>query len=317
MRRLTAGSLHGIWAGVTLAWNKQYRFDEGIYAQNIERIIAAQVHGIYTTGSTGEFYALEFDEFCQMVDIQAELCARAGMPLQIGCNADATHRVIRMLEYVAAKPEVGAAQVVVPYWMELTDRELVQFFRDLYAACPDLPLVHYNVPRAKRFLHGDDYLRILEVAPSLIGVKYTTPGSHFDEFQEDMRLTPGLSYFLGEGLLVSGMQLGARGCYSSLVLTNPRFMLDMYELAQAGRWDEAMVMQKRAAQFFVEVGQFIAERGEGDSDPIYDKGVSVAAGCLLGHQRCRPPYIGWSDETIVALRAWLAQKYPELIYQGG
>ena len=125
MSRLTAESLHGIWAGVTMVWNEQYRFDEQTYAQNVERTIAAGVHGIYTTGSTGEFYALEFEEFCLMVDIEAELCGRAGIPLQIGCNADATHKILRMLEYTAGKPEVGAAQVALPYWMRLSDRELL------------------------------------------------------------------------------------------------------------------------------------------------------------------------------------------------
>ncbi len=315
MSRLTADSLEGIWAGVPLPWDEEYQFEEDVYARDIQRTIAAGVHGIYTTGSTGEFYALEFQEFCQMVDIEVGLCGPAGMPLQIGCNADNTAKVIRMLEYVASKPEVDAAQVVVPYWMELNDRELVQYFQDLHNACPDLPLVQYNGPRAKRFLHGDDYLRILEVAPNLIGVKYTTADVHFGHLQEDIRQTPQLSYFVGEGLLVSAMQLGARGCYSSLVLTNPDFMLEMYELAQTGRWNEAVTMQQRAAQFFVESEQFIAERGEGDCDPVYDKGLAVAAGYFLEHQRCRPPYIGWSDETVAALRTWLEERYPELIYR--
>ncbi len=316
MSRLTADSLRGIWAGVTMVWDEQYAFDEETYAQNIERTIAAGVHGIYTTGSTGEFYALEFEEFCRMVDIDAELCGRAGMPLQIGCNADATSKIIRMLQYVAGKPEVGAAQIALPYWMRLNERELLQFFGDLYSACSDLPLVNYNLDRAGRFLHADDYLRILQVAPNLIGMKYTAAGSLFDQLQEDICRTPQLSYFVGEDLLVSAMQVGARGSYSSVVLTEPHFMLEMYELAQAGRWEEALSLQQRVGQFFFEMEEFIAEHGEGDSAPVYDKGVSVATGCLLGHQRCRPPYIGWNDETIVDLRAWLEQKYPELIYRG-
>jgi hypothetical protein len=48
-----------------------------------------------------------------------------------------------MLEYVATKPAVGAAQVTLPYWMALSDHELVGFFRDLHQACPNPPLVHW------------------------------------------------------------------------------------------------------------------------------------------------------------------------------
>jgi len=314
MSRLSADQVRGIWAGITLSWDEKYRLDEETYAANIQRMIDAKVHGLYTTGSTGEFYALEYDEFCRMVDIEVELCGNAGMPLQIGCCSDATAKTLRLLEYAADKPQVGAAQVVLPYWMELTDREVLQFFKDLYQACPDIPLVHYNIPRAKRFLHGPDYLRILEVAPNLIGVKYTFAGSHFGQLQSDLNLTPQLSYFVAEDLLVSAMLLGARGSYSSLIATNPKFMLEMYGKAESGQWEAAIAMQRRVALFGEKLESQFAECDEGGIDPVADKGLAVAAGCYLGHQRCRPPYIGWKDETVSRLRTWLKTNHPEFVY---
>ena len=314
MERLTAETLTGIWAGVTMSWDDHFRFDEETYARNIERMIAVKVRGIYTTGSTGEFYAINYDEFCRMVDIQADLCGRAGMPLQIGCCSDTTGKTIRLLEYAASKKEVGAVQVNLPYWMELTDQEVLHFFKDLFSACPDIPIVHYNIPRAKRFLNGSNYRQILKVTPSLIGVKYTFAGIHFAQLQQDLLLNPGLSYFIGESLLVSAMLLGARGCYSSLVATNPNFMLEMYGLAKSGQWRKATHMQQREANFLAEVDRFIEERQEGGIDPVADKGLAVAAGCFLGHQRCRPPYIGWSNETVLALREWLKVNFQEFVF---
>jgi len=314
MSRLTAEQVRGIWAGVTMSWDEKYKFDEEIYAQNVKRAITAKVHGVYTTGSTGEFYAIEFDEFCRMVDIQAELCGHASMPLQIGCCTDATHKTIRLLEYAASKKEVGAVQVNIPYWLKLNDRELLQFFKDLYTACPDMPLIHYNIPRAKRFLVGEHYLRILEVAPSLIGVKFTFAGSHFGDLQSAIMMTPGLSYFVAEELLASAMMLGARGSYSSLVSTNPKFMLDMYSKAEAGLWDEAIKMQQHISRFCADAAGFVQQRNEGIIDPVFDKGLGVASGCVLGHQRCRSPYIGWQDENVAAMRAWLQANHPEFLH---
>jgi len=316
MNRLTADQVRGIWAGVTLSWDENFVLEEEIYAKNIERTIAGGVHGVYTTGSTGEFYVLDFDEFCTMVDIVAEVCGKAGMPLQIGCCSDATHKTIRLLEYAAGKKEVGAAQINIPYWMELTDRELLQFFKDLNSACPETPLVHYNIPRAKRFLNGDDYLKILEVAPNLIGVKYTFAGSNFGALQTSILKTPQLSYFVAEDMLVSAMMLGARGSYSSLIATDPAYMLDMYAKAEAGQWEEAIKMQQNASKFFTDATEFISQRGEVVIDPVFDKGLAVASGCLLGHQRCRPPHLGWSDETITVFRQWLQENYPEFLFKG-
>ena len=195
MERLTFETLSGIWAGVTMAWDENDKLDLDAYVANTEAMCREAVGGIYTTGSTGEFYALDLDEFKEMVDIQADICGRFGKPLQIGCCSDNTRQTLRYLEYAAGKPEVGAAQVAIPYWMELSDRELLQFFKDLHSACPDMPLVHYNIPRTKRFLNAPDYLRILEVAPNLIGVKYTFAGSHFGQLQDSIMITPNLSYF--------------------------------------------------------------------------------------------------------------------------
>lgn len=313
MGRLTANDIKGIWAGVTMSWDEQYCFDEASYRQNTEDIIRAGAYGVYTTGSTGEFYALNFDEFKLMVDIQAELCGKHGTPLQIGCCSDDTRDTLQLFEYAAGRPEVGAAQIAIPYWMELTDREILQFFKDLYSACPDLPLVHYNIPRAKRFLGGGDYLRILEVAPSLVGVKYTFAGSHFGALQDAIMATPQLSYFVGENLLPSAMMLGARGTYSSIIFTDPQVTLRMYEKAAAGQWEEAIAMQQEITRFINDSAAFIEARGEGTMDPVFDKGLAVAAGCAVGSQRTRAPYIGWSDETVLALRAWLKENYPQFL----
>jgi len=313
-RITTADELRGIWAGMTMSWDENDSFDEVNYRINTERMCRAGVHGIYTTGSTGEFYALDFDEFCRMVDIQVEICSRYNIPLQIGCCSDYTLKTIKLLEYVASKPYIGVAQVNIPYWMKLNDRELLEFFKDLFNACPNLLLVHYNVPRTKRFLQGADYLRILEVAPTLIGVKYTFAGTYFSQLQGAIMMTPQLSYFVSEDLLSSAMMLGARGSYSSLVCTNPEFILTMYDHAVNGRWVEAINMQKIAHKFFSDVESFIRNRGESTIDPVFDKGLAVASGCVAGSQRTRAPYIGWSDETVASLREWLQQHYPQFVF---
>jgi dihydrodipicolinate synthase/N-acetylneuraminate lyase len=314
MKRLTGGTLHGIWAAVPMSWDEADQLDEASYRANIGRLCGAGVHGVYTSGSTGEFYALDFAEFRRMVDIQAEICGRLGIPLQIGCNADCTRKTLQLLEYAAGKPEVGAVQVVLPYWMELTDREMLRFFQDLHRACPEMPLVHYNVARAKRFLNGADYLRILDVAPNLIGVKYTQAVNNFGALQEALRQTPQLAYFVQEKMLASAMMLGARGCYSALIATNPAFVLTLYEHAAAGRWPAAIAMQRQVDLFHADLFAFLAGRGEGRIDPVIDKGLSIASGFAAGSQRTRAPYLGWADQTVQELRAWLQERYPQFVY---
>jgi hypothetical protein len=73
-------------------------------------------------------------------------------------------------------------------------------------------------------------------------------------------------------------------------------------------------MQKHASQFFTEVFEFVNQRNEGFIDPVFDKGLGVASGCVLGHQRCRPPYVGWEDKTVIELRTWLKTNHTEFLH---
>lgn len=45
----------GPWAGLPVAWDEQYRFDEDAYRADVARCCEAGVPGVYTAGTTGEF----------------------------------------------------------------------------------------------------------------------------------------------------------------------------------------------------------------------------------------------------------------------
>jgi len=314
MAKLTADAVRGIWAALPLSWDDRDRLDEDVYRANAERIARAGVHGVYTTGSTGEFYALDLAEFRRMVDIVDEVCGRLGVPLQIGCSAAATRETLALAEYAASRPHVGGLQIALPFWMELEDREVLAFFRDVTRAVPHASLIHYNVPRAKRFLLGPDYVRVREAAPGLVGVKFTMAGTNFDSLQAAVRMNPGISFLVGENLLAAGMLVGARGSCSSMVFTDPSFMISFYEKAAAGRWEEAMAMQSVVSRFYEELFPFVTGRGEGLIDPVFDKGLAIASGCLAGSPRTRAPYLGWSDATVAAVRSWLRERYPQFLH---
>jgi len=98
------------------------------------------------------------------------------------------------------------------------------------------------VPRG--FSSGRTISGILEVCPTLIGIKFTYAGSHFsvlqESIQESIKATPQLSYFAAENLLASVMQIGAKGSYSSLVYLIPQVVLELYEKAEGGEWNKEL-----------------------------------------------------------------------------
>ena len=56
---LTRDDLKGPWAGLPVAWDENLGFDEKAYRTDLERACKTGVPGVYTAGTTGEFYAME------------------------------------------------------------------------------------------------------------------------------------------------------------------------------------------------------------------------------------------------------------------
>jgi len=310
--KLRDGKLEGIWAGLPTMFNADWSLDMGAMETNIKRMLEAGAQGIYLLGSTGEFYAMEFEEFKQLADLLVKTTAGSGVPVAMICGSPVTRTTLRQLQYLR-KAGVTAGQLVIPYWMDLTERELMQFFKDVHTTVPDLPIIHYNVPRTKRFLLGPDYVKVRERMPNLAAVKFTYAGSHFGDLQEAIRLNPDLKFLVAENLLVSGMQIGARGSCSSIVYTNSKFVLKMYRLAKEHKWDEAVLMQARIDGFYAELSAILAKLDEGEIDPVADKGLGLASGGLVGHPRTRAPCVGWSEDSVQAVRAWLMKDFPEFV----
>ncbi len=83
---LTRQNLHGIWVAIATPFDDHYCLDEAAFRENIRRLHAAGIHGIYTTDSDGEFYAIELDEFKRIVDVFADETQRLGFPTIAACR---------------------------------------------------------------------------------------------------------------------------------------------------------------------------------------------------------------------------------------
>ncbi|MCD6059301.1 MAG: dihydrodipicolinate synthetase [Thermomicrobiales bacterium] len=100
---LTRSNLHGVWAAIATPFDDDDRFDGEVLRENMRRLHAAGVHGIYTTDSDGEFYAIEFDEYQRIVDVFSEEAYRLGVPTQVGVTWSNTQGIVDRLRYAAVR----------------------------------------------------------------------------------------------------------------------------------------------------------------------------------------------------------------------
>jgi len=306
---LTRESWTGPWAGLPVAWSDDDRFDEPVYRADVARCCAAGIPGVYTGGTTGEFYALEFDEFREVARATVDECRRHGTPAMIGVTATSTRGAAKRAEFAA---EIGAdaIQTALPFWMPVGDSQVIPFFRDVASACGGLPLSVYETARAKRTLTLEQHRALHEAVPRYLMVK-ATAGTLGATAEGCAALSEFVNVFVGENLWGPLGPRGARGSCSSMVYWNPRVILAAWSLVARRDWTALEHWNGRIAALH----QFLVGRfgPEGLTDTAYDRLGGVASGFLKTSLKSRGPYPSANESCVAALRAWYRDHFPEML----
>lgn len=306
---LTFNDLKGIYAGLPLPWKEDGSLDEKVFSETISRLADYGVHGIYNGGSTGEFFAMDFELFKQTTDILVDTLKGKNVFTQVGIGALTTEGIVKRGHYAIEKG-VDGLQVAFPWYYKIDDDEAVELYKDLSKEFGNFPLIHYNSERCKRKL--DKYLlsEICSAYPNLIGVKYTS--FEINDFKKYTSNFPKVSFFVGTPWLVTFIQqANARGSYDVLVYMNPPMILNMYELSAKGKFEEAFPIQEKLQKFYMIVDElgFLSY-----SDSAIDRCIGLSTGFLKGYNcKIKKPYKSIPEEMLEELKRRVANELPELL----
>ncbi|NHC34500.1 4-hydroxy-tetrahydrodipicolinate synthase [Scytonema millei] len=149
-------------------------------------LVAQGSDALVVCGTTGESPTLSWDEEYQL--FQVVIKAVAGKALVIaGTGSNSTQEAIAATQK-AAKIGVHGSLQVVPYYNKPPQAGLFKHFQAIAQACPDLPMVLYNIPgRTGQNLLPQTVAR-LSAIDNIVGIKEAT-GS-LDQASEISRMTP-------------------------------------------------------------------------------------------------------------------------------
>lgn len=214
---------------------------------NIEHLVAAGVHGIVPTGSTGESATLSFEEHEQVVGAAIE-AVDGKVPVLAGTGSNNTAEALR---FTRAAKDAGAdgALLISPYYNKPNRAGLVAHFTKL--ADLDLPTVLYNVPgRTGQNLEPG---LVIELAahPNIVGIKEASGNvgqvSQIIEgtLDEEFTVISG-----DDNLTLPILALGGGGVISVAANVEPARMVRLHEAFTAGDWTAALELHYELSPLF-------------------------------------------------------------------
>ena len=126
-----------------------------------DRLIAAGIHGLVCTGTTGEFTTLTDAEYKQVIKGYVD-AAKGRVPVIAGVGALSTAKAIELAQY-SESVGADAIMLVPPFYDPLSFDALKVFMKDV-AESISIPIVYYNVPGATGIsLNADQIAELGEI----------------------------------------------------------------------------------------------------------------------------------------------------------
>ena len=227
-------------------------FTEGgdVYEEGLRRLIKFQIekgsHGLFICGTYGSGPIMTAEERKRVHEIVVDQAKeRIVVVAHVGTTSTA-----QSVELARHAEDVGADYVasISPYYHRHDERAVVGFFRSL-AEAVEVPVYVYNNPKASGVTITPSFLRHLADV-GVQGIKDS--GFSFIElthFMLAMEDVPEFRFIVGtEALALPAFMIGAKGSVAGLANVFPELVVQLWDLFQAGEYQEAARVQMRVTK---------------------------------------------------------------------
>ena len=195
----------------------------------IERLIAAGVHGIFVFGTNGEGYILDEEEKAEIIRVAVK-AVRGRVPVYAGTGCVSTRDTIRMSR--KAK-ELGAdvLSIITPSFAAASQEEIIRHYETV-ANAVDMPILLYNIPaRTGNALAPATVQKLSQVA-NIVGAKDSS--GNFDNILQYIEKTRGgdkpFTVLSGnDSLILWTLLAGGKGAIAGCANVFPHTMVSIYE----------------------------------------------------------------------------------------
>lgn len=290
-----------------IPWTEKEELMEDVFREGVRRTLKSGFNNLYIFGTAGEGYAVDTSQFRRITKVFFEETDGNGVFPQVGIIGLSTANILERIYYAY---EVGfrTFQISLPSWGALNDNEVVKFFTDVCGVFPDCRFLHYNLPRTKRLLSGDEYRRLANVIPNLAATKNT--GTNNASTIDLIENAPEIQHFLGEAMFPFGTLCGECSLLSTYGTTFPSKTLLLFDYAVNGQTEKLFRLHKEYLSVVRDITAPALKHYR--IDGAYDK-LWTRLGGLPMPLRMLSPYESLSEEIFEECRRILHEKHPDWV----
>jgi len=206
----------------------------------VSHLIKSGVHGLTPLGSTGEFAYLTRDQRATVVRTTVEAAGKR-VPVIAGVVSTVTADAV---EQAKAYQKLGADGVlaILEAYFPLNERQVESYFRAI-ADAVDIPVVLYTNPQFQRSDLTLEVIARLAVHPRIRYIKDASTNT--GRLLSIMNRAPKMKVFSASAHIPAAVMLiGGVGWMAGPACIVPRQSVKLYDLCRAGKWPEAMKLQR-------------------------------------------------------------------------
>jgi 4-hydroxy-tetrahydrodipicolinate synthase len=237
--------LRGSLVAIVTPMHDDGSLDLVAYKRLIEWHIESGTSAIVAVGTTGESPTVDVDEHIELIKAAVEQSA-GRVPVIAGTGANSTKEAIALTQH-AKKVGASSTLQVAPYYNRPTQEGLFQHFKAI-ATEGGLPVILYNVPgRTVADIANDTVMRLAEL-PQIVGMKDATGDipRGTDLIARLSAVRPDFVYYSGnDDSALALAAMGGDGVISVTANVAPKESAQMYKLAFAGNWADALTINRK------------------------------------------------------------------------
>src|ERR1700749_1872764 len=233
--------LHGVFPYLVTPIDASGRIKTDVLGKLCDDLSKSGVHGLTPLGSTGEFAYLDGVQRTAVVQATIE-AAQKRVPVIAGVAATATADAVAQAKSYQRLGADGILAILESYF-PLKDAQVEEYFRAI-ADAVDIPVVLYTNPQFQRSDLSLDTIARLSAHPRIKHIKdaSTNTGRLLSIMNRctDMKVFSASAHIPAAVMLIGGV-----GWMAGPACIVPRQSVRLYEFCRAGRWDDAMALQRK------------------------------------------------------------------------